>query len=129
MQHLTPVPLRLLLPRKLAERQPLLAASSISGILVEVQSIAVEKRDVSGPKRKRVRKLSFDLRRRVAAHSAILYALDLIEHDGEGLRDRPFLDRKAALARLLRDIEAGILLSEHVAGDGPTVFAHTCRVG
>jgi bifunctional non-homologous end joining protein LigD len=70
-----------------------------------------------------------DLRRREAAHKAILYAFDLIEHDGEGLRDRPFLDRKAALARLLRNTEAGIVLNEHVAGDGPTVFEHACRLG
>jgi bifunctional non-homologous end joining protein LigD len=47
-----------------------------------------------------------DLRRRAAARTAILYALDLIEHDGEDLRNRPFLDRKAALARLLRGTEA-----------------------
>jgi bifunctional non-homologous end joining protein LigD len=70
-----------------------------------------------------------DLRRREAAHSAILYAFDLIELDGEDLRDRAFLDRKATLARLLRDTEAGILLNEHVAEDGPTVFAHACRLG
>jgi ATP-dependent DNA ligase len=44
-----------------------------------------------------------DLRRSMATHKAILYAFDLIEHDGEDLRDCPFLDRKAALARLLRD--------------------------
>jgi hypothetical protein len=56
-----------------------------------------------------------ELRRREAAHKAILYAFDLIEHDGEDLRGRPFLDRKAALARLLRDTEAGILFNEHVA--------------
>jgi hypothetical protein len=43
-----------------------------------------------------------ELSRRVAAHTAILYAFDLIEHDGEDLRYRPFLDRKFALARLLR---------------------------
>jgi hypothetical protein len=42
-----------------------------------------------------------DLCRREAAHKAILYTFDLIEHDGEDLRDLPFLDRKAALARLL----------------------------
>jgi len=69
------------------------------------------------------------LRRREAAHTAILYAFDLMEHDGEDLRDRPFLDRKAALARLLRDTEAGIRLNEHLAEDGPTVFAHACRLG
>jgi ATP-dependent DNA ligase len=70
-----------------------------------------------------------DLRRRVAARAAVLYAFDLIEHDGEDLRDLPFLDRKAALARLLRDTEAGILLNEHVAEDGPRAFAHACRLG
>ena len=70
-----------------------------------------------------------DPRRREAAHKAILYAFDLIEHDGEDLRDLPFLNRKAALARLLRDIKAGTVLNEHVVGDGPTVFEHACRLG
>src|SRR5258706_6925080 len=70
-----------------------------------------------------------DLRRREAAHSAIHYAFDLIELDGGDLRDRAFLDRKATLARLPRDSEAGILLNERVAQDGPTVFEHACRLG
>ena len=70
-----------------------------------------------------------DLRRPEAARTAVLYAFDLIEHDGEDLRSRPFLDRKNALARLLRNTKAGILLNEHVAGDGATVFAHACRLG
>jgi bifunctional non-homologous end joining protein LigD len=68
-----------------------------------------------------------ELRRRAAARAAILYAFDLIEYDGEDLRNRPFLERKDALARLLRETEAGILFNEHVAEDGPTVFAHACR--
>ena len=68
-------------------------------------------------------------RRRAAARTTVLYAFDLIEYDGEDLRDRPFLDRKAALARLLRNTEAGILFDEHIAQDGPTVYAHTCRPG
>jgi bifunctional non-homologous end joining protein LigD len=70
-----------------------------------------------------------DLRRRDAARTAVLHAFDLIEHDGRDLRDLPFLDRKAALARLPSGIEVGILLNEHVAGDGPTVFEHACRLG
>jgi hypothetical protein len=65
----------------------------------------------------------------VAARTAILYAFDLIEHDGEDLRNYPFLERKAALARLLRDAKLGILLNEHIAEDGLTVFAHACRLG
>ena len=70
-----------------------------------------------------------ELRRREAAHAAILYAFDLIEHDSEDLRNLPFLDRKAALARLLRNTEAGILFNERIAEDGPIVFAHACRLG
>jgi bifunctional non-homologous end joining protein LigD len=70
-----------------------------------------------------------ELSRREAARTAVLYAFDLIEHDGEDLRNLPFLDRKAALARLLRETEAGILLNEHIAEDGATVFAHVCQLG
>jgi ATP dependent DNA ligase domain len=40
-----------------------------------------------------------ELSRREAARTAILYAFDIIEHEGEDLRHLPFLDRKAALAR------------------------------
>jgi hypothetical protein len=59
-----------------------------------------------------------ELSRWESAQTAIRYALDLIEHDGEDLRNLRFLDRKAALARLLRDMEARILLNEHVARMG-----------
>jgi hypothetical protein len=45
------------------------------------------------------------------------------------LRNRPFLDRKAALARLLHNTETGILFNEHIAEDGVIVFAHTCGPG
>jgi ATP-dependent DNA ligase len=34
-----------------------------------------------------------------------------------------------ALARLLRGTDTHILFNEHVAGDGPTVFEHACRLG
>jgi bifunctional non-homologous end joining protein LigD len=70
-----------------------------------------------------------ELSRREAARTAILYAFDLIEHDGEDLRALPFLERKAALARLLRDTKPGILLNEHIAEDGLTVFTHACQLG
>src|SRR5215475_12130754 len=65
---------------------------------------------------------------REAADTAILYAFDLIEHDGEDMRNRPFLDRKAALAQLLRNTEAGILFNEHIAEGGAVVFAHACSL-
>src|SRR5215467_4759894 len=70
-----------------------------------------------------------ELRRREAARTAVLYAFDLIEHDGEDLRNRPFLDRKAALARLLRDTQAGILLDKHVAEDALLCSCTLARLG
>jgi bifunctional non-homologous end joining protein LigD len=40
-----------------------------------------------------------------------------------------FSTAKAALARLLRNTEAGILFNEHIIEDGPLVLAHACRLG
>jgi bifunctional non-homologous end joining protein LigD len=45
------------------------------------------------------------------------------------LRNLTFRDPKAALARLLRHTEAAILFNEHIAENGPIVFAHACRLG
>jgi hypothetical protein len=70
-----------------------------------------------------------ELSRRQAADTAILYAFDLIEHDGQDIRNLPFLDRKAALARVLHNTKAGILFNEHIVEDGPVVFTHACRLG
>jgi bifunctional non-homologous end joining protein LigD len=60
---------------------------------------------------------------------AVLYAFDLIEFDGADLRAHPLLDRKDALARLLRGKNSAILLNEHIAEPGPVVFAHACKLG
>jgi bifunctional non-homologous end joining protein LigD len=68
-----------------------------------------------------------ELLSREPARAAVLF--DLIEHDGEDMRNLPFLDRNAALARLLRNTGAGIRFNEHIAEDGPIVFAHACRLG
>jgi bifunctional non-homologous end joining protein LigD len=54
-----------------------------------------------------------DLRRREAARAAVLYAFDLIEHDGQDLRDLPFLNRKAALALSV----SGLLTRARVPAD------------
>jgi bifunctional non-homologous end joining protein LigD len=54
---------------------------------------------------------------------------DLIECDGIDLRPRPLLERKAALAKLLRDVNAGIVFNEHVVEEGAVVFAHACKLG
>ncbi len=60
----------------------------------------------------------------------MLFAFDLIEHDGDDLRDLPLIDRKRRLARLLgRAKRRSIQFVEHLTGDGPTVFEHVCRMG
>jgi bifunctional non-homologous end joining protein LigD len=58
-----------------------------------------------------------------------LYAFDLIELDGDDLRREPFETRKATLASLLKRAAPGLRLNEHIEADGPTVFAHACKMG
>jgi bifunctional non-homologous end joining protein LigD len=62
-------------------------------------------------------------------HDAVLFAFDLIEHQGEDLRNAPLLDRKRQLAKLLGRAKDGIQFNEHLAHDGPAVFDHACRLG
>jgi len=70
-----------------------------------------------------------DLRRWDSGAKAMLWAFDLIEHDGADLRSLAFLDRKTRLARLLAPSKAAILLNEHIVEDGAIVFEHACKLG
>jgi hypothetical protein len=45
---------------------------------------------------------------------AMLYAFDLLEHNGEDLRPLPFSQRKSRLARLLARARGGLALAEHI---------------
>jgi bifunctional non-homologous end joining protein LigD len=65
------------------------------------------------------------LRSRRRGHEAVLYTFDLIEHDGDDLRDLPLIERKRRLAKLVGKAKRrAIRFSEHLTGDGPTVFEH-----
>jgi len=73
---------------------------------------------------------SFDLIRYHRANDRIfLYAFDLIELNGDDLRRDPLEARKATLASVLAKAGPGIRFNEHIEGDGPTVFAHACKLG
>jgi bifunctional non-homologous end joining protein LigD len=61
--------------------------------------------------------------------STFLYAFDLIELNGDDLRHDPLEVRKAALVSVLAKAGSGIRFNEHMEGDGPTVFAHACKMG
>ena len=70
------------------------------------------------------------LRTRRSGHAVVLYAFDLIEHDGDDLRNLPLIERKRRLARLLGKAQRrAIRFVEHLTDDGPTVFDHVCRMG
>jgi bifunctional non-homologous end joining protein LigD len=62
-------------------------------------------------------------------HEAVLFAFDLIEHDGADLRDLPLIERERRLARLIGRAKHAIRFVEHLTDDGPTVFDHVCRMG
>jgi bifunctional non-homologous end joining protein LigD len=70
-----------------------------------------------------------DLHRRGTVREAMLYAFDVLELDGEDLRGLPLSDRKKRLARLLPRRRVGIVLSEHTADDGATIFRQACMLG
>ena len=70
------------------------------------------------------------LRSKRRGPEAVLYAFDLLQHDGANLRDLPLIERKQRLARLLgRAKRQAICFNEHLTGDGPTIFKHVCRMG
>jgi bifunctional non-homologous end joining protein LigD len=66
---------------------------------------------------------------RGGSREAFLYAFDLLELEAEDLRRHPWEIRRATLTGLLREAGRGILLSEHLDGDGDTIFRHACALG
>lgn len=64
-----------------------------------------------------------------AGASAILIAFDLIELQGEDLRNLKLIDRKQRLATMLANRPDGIAYNEHLEHDGAVVFEHACRMG
>jgi bifunctional non-homologous end joining protein LigD len=73
---------------------------------------------------------SFDrIRYRRHDGDAFLYAFDLIELNGDDMRRDPLEVRKATLRSLLAKAGLGLRFNEHMEGDGPTVFAHACKMG
>jgi bifunctional non-homologous end joining protein LigD len=72
----------------------------------------------------------FDLVRHHRANERIfLYTFDLIELNGDDLRRDPLEVRKVTLRSMLAKAGLGLRFNEHMEGDGPTVFAHACRLG
>ena len=58
-----------------------------------------------------------------------MWAFDLVELNGDDLRRDPLDVRKATLASAIARAAPGLRLNEHMEHDGPTVFAHACKLG
>jgi DNA ligase D-like protein (predicted ligase) len=65
---------------------------------------------------------------RVAAYPVVYCVFDLLEIDAEDLTDRPFLERRARLARVIRP-SAVLWLTEAWRGDSQRRFSEACRSG
>ena len=61
--------------------------------------------------------------------SATLCAFDVLELNGQDLRDRPLEERKAALKMLLRPSHPGIAYNRHFDIDRSIVCHHACKLG
>jgi bifunctional non-homologous end joining protein LigD len=61
--------------------------------------------------------------------SAVHCAFDLLEVNGQDIRNYPIEKRKNALAELLRDAHSSIVLNEHFDEDGEIVFREACKLG
>jgi len=57
----------------------------------------------------------------------ILYGFDLLEVNGEDYRAYPLEKRKAKLEKILARTQE-IRFSEHLDGDGETIFHHACKM-
>jgi bifunctional non-homologous end joining protein LigD len=62
--------------------------------------------------------------------AVFLYAFDVLEIDGDDLRQEPLERRKARLQKVLARAGAGIQFNEHAADlDGASVFEAACKLG
>jgi len=57
------------------------------------------------------------------------YAFDLLFLDGTDMRDRPLVERKAALKKVLKKAPARVHFSEHMRESGAKVLSHACGLG
>jgi bifunctional non-homologous end joining protein LigD len=91
-------------------------ALRVTSALIDGEGVACDERGVTDFERLR------SALARGGSRQAFLYAFDLIELDGEDLRRHPWEIRRATLTGLLRKVGHGLRLSEHLNGDGETIF-------
>ncbi len=63
------------------------------------------------------------------SHRLLFYLFDLMHLDGFDLHAAPLIERKRALAELIRDVGQPILYSDHLEEKGQVMFDHACKIG
>jgi bifunctional non-homologous end joining protein LigD len=96
----------------------------VTSVTLDGEGVMVDERGVSGFERLRSALAGHD-----GSRAVFLYGFDLLELDGEALCRHPWEVRRATLTGLLRKAGPGIRLSEHLGGDGETIFRHACALG
>jgi bifunctional non-homologous end joining protein LigD len=56
-------------------------------------------------------------------------AFDILMHNGDDARRKPFAERKAILRKVLQRTRRGIQYVEHSEGDGSEMFQAVCKLG
>ena len=69
------------------------------------------------------------LHSRVNDSAATAVAFDLLMHNGDDLRRKPFSERKAMLRKVLQRTRRGIQYVERTEGDGREMFKAVCKLG
>jgi ATP-dependent DNA ligase len=59
----------------------------------------------------------------------VFFAVDLLFLNGQSTAQLPLIERKRKLERLFKKEIGGLRYSEHVAGDGPRLRLHACKLG
>ena len=99
-------------------------ALPVTSVTIDGEGVVCDERGVTDFER-----LHAALAERGGSRAAFLYGFDVLALDGEDLRRHPWEIRRATLTRLLRKAIPGIRLSEHLDGDGETIFQHACKLG
>jgi bifunctional non-homologous end joining protein LigD len=114
--------------RDWTDRVPLIVkamlALPVTSATIDGEGVVIDDRGVTDFERLRTA-----LAERGGSRDAFLYGFDLLELGGEDLRTHPWEIRRATLTRLLRRAAPGIRLSEHLDGDGETIFRHAGALG
>jgi bifunctional non-homologous end joining protein LigD len=99
-------------------------ALPVSSVTIDGEGVVCDDRGVTDFER-----LRSALAGRGGSRAVFLYGFDLLAIDGEDLRRHPWEIRRATLIGLLRKAGPGVRFSEHLDGDGATIFRHVCALG